>query len=175
MGGPTALAKTHLSWLKSQALRTGATPDAIRLLASALKLTKKEEDEMAKAASKLKRGAAASADKPVGKGGKVAAAKGGRKGNPEALEKARAASAARNAENHAKKIGIKVSVKDTKAEDFKLRGGRLEKLLQVINAKPKTVGDAIAIGEFKGSDGETYKIDMGALRGMEKRGHISIG
>lgn len=168
--GPTGLAQTHLQWLKNQALRTGATPEAIRFMKSVIKLTKQEEADMAKA--KLARNAGEKT-KPVGKGGKVAAAKGGKKGNPEALERARAAAAARNAENHAKKISIKVTEKQTKAEDFKLRGGRLAKLLWVIQNKPKTVGDAVG-NTAKDSEGGEHKIDMGALRGMEKRGHISI-
>lgn len=119
---------------------------------------------MAKAATKTK---------PVGGGGKVAKAK-GKGGNVEALERARAAAAARNAENHAKKITINVTKKQTEAEDFKLRGGRLAKLLWVIENKPKTVGDAVG-NTVKDKDGDEHKIDMGALRGMEKRGHIKIG
>lgn len=161
--GPTGLAKTHLQWLKDQALRGGATLDAIQHLSSVTKLTKKEQEEMAKAGTKSK-------TKPVGKGGKL----GKKGGNPEALERARAAAAARNAANHAKKISIKVSKKDTQAEDFKLRGGRLAKLLWVIENKPKTVGDAVG-NTVKDDKGDEHKIDMGALRGMEKRGHIAIG
>jgi hypothetical protein len=172
--GPRGQAQTSLQWLKNRALQSGASPEAIRLLKLALPLTKKEEDEMAKAATNKKlSGGKSAGDKPVGKGGKVAAAKGGA-GNAANLEKARAAAAARNAENHAKKIGIKVTKKDTTAEGFKLRGGRLAKLLWVIENKPKTVGDAVG-NECTDSNGDTHKIDMGALRGMEKRGHITIG
>lgn len=163
--GPTGLAKTHLQWLFNRALETGATPDAIRLLKKVMKVTKKEEDQMAKVATKTK-------EKPVGKGGKLTGAKKG--GNPEALEKARAAAAERNAKTHAQKITIKVTKKDTQAEDFKLRGGRLAKLLWVIENKPKTVGDALG-NVVKDDDKNEHKIDMGALRGMEKRGHIAIG
>jgi hypothetical protein len=165
--GPTGLAKTHLGWLKVQALRGGATPDAIRFMASALKLTKKEQDQMAKATTAKK-----TSGKAVGNGGKLG--KKGAGGNAAGLEKAREAAAARNAENHAKKITVKVTEKQTKAEDFKLRGGRLAKLLWVIQNKPKTVGDAVG-QTVKDDKGEEHKIDMGALRGMEKRGHISIG
>lgn len=161
--------RTHLQWLKTQALNGGATPDAIRLLRKAVGLTKKEEAEMAE---KLKKKASAKATKtkPVGGGGKI----GKKGGNPEALERARAAAAARNAENHAKKITIKVTKKDMGAEDFKLRGGRLAKLAWVVENKPKTVGDAVG-QVVKDDKGEEHKIDMGALRGMEKRGHIAIG
>lgn len=171
MGGPSHLAKTHLGWLKAQALRAGATQDAILLLKEAVGLTKNEEGQMAKAATKIKE----TKTKPVGKGGKVAAAKGGKgKGNPEALEKARAAAAARNEATRALKITVKVTKKDTQAEDFKLRGGRLAKLLYVIENKPKTVGDVVG-NTVKDDEGNEHKLDMSALRGMEKRGHITIG
>jgi hypothetical protein len=97
MGGPTRLAETHLQWLKNQALKGGATPEAVRLLKAVTKVTKKEEEEMAKA-EKLRKKTQKSGDEtptPVGKGGKVAKAKGGKgKGNPEALKKAREARAA---------------------------------------------------------------------------------
>lgn len=156
--GPTGLAKTHLQWLKIQALRGGATPDAIRYIKETIGLTKQEEQEMAKAATKTK---------PVGKGGKVAGGKG--KGNPEALERARAASQARNAENAKQKLTV-----TAKLGDVKLRGGRLAKFEWVAKNKPKTVGDALG-QEVTDSEGTTHKIDMGALRGMEKRGHIKIG
>lgn len=170
--GPNGIAQTHLGWLKVQALRGGATPDAIRFMKSAIGLTKKEESEMAANNGKLSKKGGDTKTKPVGGGGKVASAKKG--GNPAALEKAREAAQARNAENHAKKITVKVTEKQTKADDFKLRGGRLAKLLWVIQNKPKTVGDAVG-NEVKDDKGETHKIDMGSLRGMEKRGHISIG
>lgn len=163
--------QTHLQWLKIQALEGGATPEAIRLLRSAIGLTKKEEEAIV-AANKLGKKGGNASTKPVGGGGKVAGAKKG--GNPEALAKAREAAQARNAENHAKKITIKVTEKQTKADDFKLRGGRLAKLLWVIQNKPKTVGDAVG-QSVKDDKNEEHKIDMGALRGMEKRGHISIG
>ena len=166
MQGPHVLAKqTHLPWLKHQALQGGATPDAIRYMGQVMKLTKKEEAEMA---AKLKKNAETTEKtKPVGKGGKVTKGKGG--GNPEALEKAREAAAKRNAENAAKKITVLA-----KLSDVKLRGGRLAKFEWVAKNKPKTVGDALGT-EVTDSEGETHKIDMGALRGMEKREHIRIG
>lgn len=95
--GPAGLAKTHLSWLRSQALSGGATPEAVRLLAKATgAFTKKEEATMAE---KLKSKAAprkanakalkeAASKTPVG-GGKPTSPK--RKGNAEALKKAREA------------------------------------------------------------------------------------
>jgi hypothetical protein len=91
MGGPASTAKTQLSWLRIQALKGGATPDAIRLLSKATgAFTKKEENEMAE---KLK--AAKSANKAglkaAAKSAPVAAKGNARKGNAEALAKARAA------------------------------------------------------------------------------------
>lgn len=85
-GGPAQLVKTHLQWLRNKALESGATPDAIRLLSKATgRFTTKEEKDMAqKLASKaaLKKAAAKA---PVVKG------TGPRKGNAEALAKAREA------------------------------------------------------------------------------------
>lgn len=159
--GPTGLAKTHLQWLLKRALEGGATPDAIRFMASALKLTKKEQDTMAKAATAKK----ATGTKPVAGGGKL----GKKGGNPEALEKAREAAAARNAENAKQKITVVA-----KPGDLKLRGGRKAKFEHVAKSKPKTVGDVLGT-EVTDDEGNTHKIDMGALRGMEKRGHIKIG
>jgi hypothetical protein len=71
-----------------------ATPEAIRLIGLYRPWSKKEEatlaEKLGKKAAKVK-DAASDTAKPVGKGGKVAGAKG--KGNPEALAKARAARA----------------------------------------------------------------------------------
>lgn len=89
LGGPEQIVKTHLQWLKAQAIEGGATPEAIRLLGKVTHLTRKEEAEMA-AKEKLRK----KAEKPVGGGGKVAKEKGVRKGNPEALKKARETRAA---------------------------------------------------------------------------------
>ena len=90
-GGPAQIVKTHAQWLKIQALRCGATPDAIRLFSEVMTITRKEEAEMA---AKEKLAKKTKADAPVGKGGKVAKEKGARKGNSDALEKARATRAA---------------------------------------------------------------------------------
>lgn len=163
--------KTHIQWLQTQALNSGATPDAIRLLKSVTKLTAKEEAEMADKLKKSKKSAEAKAAKPVGGGGKVSK---GKRGNPEALERARAAAAARNAATHAQKLSVTVTKKDMAADDFKLRGGRLAKLAWIVENKPKTVGDAVG-QVVKDEQGNEHKIDMGALRGMEKRGHVKIG
>jgi hypothetical protein len=103
MQGPTTLAKeTHLQWLRQRALEGGATPDAIRVMQTVMKFTKKEVEDMAAKEKLAKTTRVAKTDTtedaggaPVGKGGKVAAAKAksGRKGNPEALKKAREARA----------------------------------------------------------------------------------
>jgi hypothetical protein len=92
-GGFPAMAKIHLSWLRHNALISGATPDAIRLLSKATgAFTKKEEKEMAE---KLKSKSAAKADKEGLKAGAKAAPvskkASTKRGNPEALAKARAA------------------------------------------------------------------------------------
>lgn len=95
-GGAHGLAKTHLGNLKLKALKFGATPDAIRLFRKVVDLTKQEEAIMADAKLKSKaakaKEAKPKATKPVGGGGKAAATK-PRRGNPEALAKARAARA----------------------------------------------------------------------------------
>lgn len=168
MNGPSGLAQTHLQWLKNKALQSGATPDAIRYMKSVIKLTKKEEAEMAAKEKLAKKGSAKT--KPVGGGGKV----GKKGGNPEALAKAREAAAARNAETHAKKVKLNITSKDLGTDKAKLRGGRLAKMQWMLQNKPKTVGDCIG-NVCKDEEGNEHKIDMGALRGMEKRGHISIG
>jgi hypothetical protein len=103
--GPTGMAKTHLQWLRDAALKGGATPDAIRLLEMVTpKFTNKEKTDMAKKATSAKLArkntTADAGGEPVGGGGAVATAskakgKGAaRKGNPEALKKAREAKAA---------------------------------------------------------------------------------
>lgn len=143
--GPTGLAKTHLQWLHNRALEGGATPDAIRLLKTVVKITAKEEKEMAakaasaknKVAKKPKDDAAA----PVGGGGKAAGKKGG---NAEALAKARAARAENagpdtrkiklvNKENPYRENSNRASsfnaLKGAKTvEDYKTAGGKVKYL-----------------------------------------------
>lgn len=158
---------------KEYAMSHGATPEAIRLLGQFCPLTHEEEEVMAE---KLKPKGAKSADKeglkaaakaaPVG--GKKAAEAPKKKGNHEALAKAREAAAERKSALAAEKITILV-----KAKDSGLRGGRLAKLEFVEKAKPKKVGDVL--GQTFTHEGKEIVIDAGALRGMEKREHISIG
>jgi hypothetical protein len=123
-GGPASMAKTHLSWLRSQALNGGATPDAIRLLSKATgAFTKKEEAIMAE---KLKtKASVAKPDKEGLKAGAKAAPAGGakkNKGNPAALAKARAAKGPDNRK-------IKVLNKKPEARENSYRARMLKDLL----------------------------------------------
>jgi len=128
-GGPPAMAKTHLSWLRSQALVSGATPEAIRLLTKATgAFTKKEVNEMAE---KLKAKSAAKPDKdglktaakkaPVGKGTPSK-----NKGNPDALRKAREA---RQTGPDTRKIKANIKPKDIAARPGSKRHAMLTDLL----------------------------------------------
>lgn len=151
-----------IAGLKESALEHGATHEAVELLGLVTPLTKKELSTMAEKLTK--KGAA----KPAAK--KAPAAKGGgNKGNPEALKKAREAADGKRAAAHAKSIKLLV-----KPADSGLRGGRLAKLQAVADQKPKTVGDIVG-KSVKDETGKEHTIDMGALNGMAKRGHISIG
>lgn len=90
--GKKSVYEEHIRALRLLALRDGATPEAIRLLDGIQPFTRKEVEDMA---DKLaKKGAAAKKEAPA-KADKKAAEKpaSGRKGNPEALAKARAARA----------------------------------------------------------------------------------
>lgn len=163
--GPAGIAKTHASWLKSWALEHGATPDAIRLMTEAWGLTKKEQDEMAKAATKTKasklakKAGAAPADdtaKPVGGGGKAASTKAGRKGNPDALAKARAARA-ENAGPDTRKI--KITNKENPYREGSNRAASFDALKGA-----KTVED------YKSAGGKTKYLSRWA-----EEGRISLG
>lgn len=139
--GPNGLAKTHLGWLRIQALEQGATPEAIRLLSRATKpFTKKEEATMAE---KLKsKSAPKQADT---KALKTAAAKtpvGGAKkrGNPEALKRAREAKAP-----DTRKIKALIKPKDITAREGSTRRTMLEALLS-----SKTVAEFRAKGYSAG-------------------------
>jgi hypothetical protein len=126
---PELLAQLFTS-LRDIAVKEGATPEAIRLLSEATgAFTKKEENEMAE---KLK--AKASAAKPDKDGlksaanktpvGKATAPK--RKGNPEALAKARAA---RQTGPDTRKIKANIKVKDIAARPGTARYKMLTDLL----------------------------------------------
>lgn len=136
-GGSPAMAKTHLSWLRSQALESGATPEAIRLLEKATgAFTKKQESEMAE---KLKTKSAAKADKeglksaaksaPVAK--KNAAEPPKKRGNAEALAKARESKGP-----DTRKITANIKAKDIAARPGSKRHEMLTALLS-----SKTVQD----------------------------------
>ena len=103
-GHANDVSKTHFQWMRRQALEGGATPEAIRLLGSIEPFTKKEQDDMTEKLAK--KGAAAKAPKAdkKAKGAEAEAPKSGRKGNPEALAKAREARA--NAGPDTRKIKI---------------------------------------------------------------------
>lgn len=142
MGGPPAMAKTHLSWLRSRALESGATPEAIRLLSKATeKFSAKEEKNMAE---KLKAKSAAKPDKaglksaaksaPVAKGPKG-------KGNADNLAKARAVRAAAQGPDNRR---ITVVKKDHGARAGTARAELLGKIY-----KAKTVQAAVDAGVKK--------------------------
>lgn len=156
---------------KERALRHGATPEAVRLLGLLCPFSKEELNTMAEKKLAPKKGDAeglksAAKKAPVG-GGKAEKAP-ARKGNPEALAKAREASSAKQDAFKAEKLTVLV-----KAKDSGLRGGRLAKLEFVEKAKPKKVGDVL--GQTFEFEGKEITIDTGSLRGMEKREHIKIG
>lgn len=165
---PKIDAKKVLEEFRDYAVSHGCDPDVVEYLAAVRPFTKPEEKKMAATAkAKTTKSTTKKPSKPVGKGGKLQK----NKGNPEALKKAREARAAKTTELHGKKLTVAVK----KTDDLKLRGGRLAKLEALIKQKPKTVGDALEIGTVKDETGKEHKMDMGALRGMEKRGHIKIG
>lgn len=91
--GEKRVYEEHIQSLRLLALRDGATPEAIRHLDGIQPFTRKEVDDMADKLSKKTE--AKAKDKPAAKADKKAADKpaSGRKGNPEALAKARAARA----------------------------------------------------------------------------------
>lgn len=164
-GGPSAMAKTHLSWLRSQALKGGATPEAIRLLHKATgAFTKREENEMAEKlkAKKTTKSADTEGLKGAAKAAPVAKkdAKGntgGKRGNPEALAKARAA---RSAGPDTRKITALKKPKDIAARAGSFRHQMLTDLLS-----SKTVQD------FRDKD---KKYDAGCIRFAQEAGYISL-
>lgn len=124
-GGPAHLVKTHLQWLRSKALESGATPDAIRLLSRATgAFTKKEEKEMTEKLAK--KTAPKKADKEGLKAAAKAAPVGGKKraGNADALKKAREAKGPDN-----RKIKALIKPKEIKAREGTARHKMLTDLL----------------------------------------------
>lgn len=137
---------THLSTLRRTALEHGATPEAIRLLGSLEPWTKKEENIMAE---KLKaKASAAKPDKETLKSAAKSAPVGGKKGsspakkgNAEALAKARAAKGPDN-----RKIKALIKTKDINARAGSKRHEMLTALLgsktvQEFRDKGYTSGD----------------------------------
>lgn len=136
---------THLAYLRRHALEAGATPEAVRLLGSLEPWTKKEEAIMAE---KLKsKGTAAKPDKDGLKAGAKKAPAGGAKkrGNPEALAKARAARS-----NEPDNRKIKVLIKKPEAREGSYRARMLAALVS-----SKTVA------EFRAKDKAFTAGDLG--------------
>lgn len=150
--------------IKMSMLTHGGTPEAVRLFNELAPLSRKELE-----VAKEKLAPKAAPKEAKGKAAKETKAPAAKKGNPEALEKARAAQKERSSATAGLKIAVLV-----KPADSGLRGGRLAKFEHVAKSKPKTVGDILG-AEVTDDTGKVHVIDMGALRGMEKREHISIG
>jgi hypothetical protein len=133
-GGPASYGKDSPFLAAITSLESGATPDAIRLLSKATgTFTKKEEKEMAeklkaKGAAKAPKSANTDELKEAAKSAPVAAkdAPAKRKGNPEALAKARAA---RQTGPDNRKIKGLVKAKDLTAREGSTRRKMLEDLL----------------------------------------------
>lgn len=152
--------QSFIEGLKAEAVAHGASAEAVHLLGQ---LSPFEEKELKIMAEKLKtKGAKPAAKKTAEK----APAKGGKGGAGAA--KLKEAAAARTSANHAKKIKLLI-----KPDASGLRGGRLAKLQAIADNKPATVGDIIGT-VVTDEGGKDHKIDMGALTGMVKRGHIAI-
>lgn len=157
----------HLSLLKAQALKSGATLEAIQLLGAMMPLTNEEKAIMA--TTKLSKAntdglKAAAKDAPVG--GKKAPAKsdakaatGKAKGNPAALEKAREARQAKASAMDLKKI--KVLKKENPYRD----GTKAHATFELFRGKA-TVADVKAAA--------TDDHDLGYLRYASRDGHISL-
>jgi hypothetical protein len=129
MGGPSRLAQTHLAWLRDRALKSGATPDAIRLLEKITKnpFTKKEEATMAEKLKSKTAPKKADADEL-----KAAAKKnpvGGKK-NADNLAKARAARAEKGPDM--RKIKPLIKPKDVTAREGTYRH---EMILDLLSSK----------------------------------------
>lgn len=137
---------------KRSAMKYGATPEAIRLLGRFAPITKEELSIMADKKLAPKKGDAealknAAKAAPVG-GGKAAPAKAAPKGNPAALEKARAVNAAKAEE--LKKDKRKITATEKGSAKIKKSGDPTDKL--AIMVKAKTVGAAITGGEVAFKD-----------------------
>lgn len=153
------LLKTLISSLRKQALENGATPEAVRLLGSLEPWTKKEEATLAeKLKSKASRSKPATGElKKAAKSTPVGGAKTPRRGNAEALAKARAA---RSTGPDTRKIKALVKPKDLTAREGTFRRTMLEDAL-----KSKTVQ------EFRDKNS---KYDAGCLKFAIDSGTISV-
>lgn len=173
MGGPQQQAKNHLKWLRNRALECGATPDAIRLLTIHTGLfTKKEEQDMAeklksktaaaKAPKVADKEALKSAAKAAPVGGKKAGSAPAKKGNAEALAKAREA---RSNTPDTRKIKPLV-----KAKDLTSREGSFRRFMSEDALTSKTVQEWRDKG--KAAD---RKYDAGCLKFLVDNNIVSVG
>lgn len=144
-----------ISRIKGVMLTHGACAEAVRLIGELSPFTEKELKIMAdKLASKGAAKAAPAKKAPAGKGGG--------KGNPEALEKARAAQGAKKAEQMADKR--KITLTDKGKEKLK-KGGDSSAITNLTAMRDaKTVGAAITGG-----------LSMGDIKYAEGSGTISLG
>lgn len=161
--------ETVAASFKMRAMASGATPEAIRLLGLFMPFSKEEaimatEKLKGKSAPKTadKEGLKAAAkDAPLAKG--KAAAPAARKGNPEALAKAREGQEARKAElmKDKRKIALTDKGKE-KVKSGDQSKGAIQNLIAMRDAK--TVGGAISAG-----------LKMADLNYAEKNETITIG
>jgi hypothetical protein len=146
--------KTHIDSLRRLALEVGATPEAVRLLGSLEPWSKKEEAIMAEKLKAKAKPVKASTDElkaaakqtPVVKGAKAppGTKTPARKGNADALAKARAARAERGPDN--RKVKANIKPKDIAARAGSYRHTMLTNLLnaktvQEFRDKGHTAGD----------------------------------
>jgi hypothetical protein len=156
--------QTHLTALRRNALEYGATPEAIRLLGSVEPWTKKEEATLAE---KLKAKGKATPNKdalkeaatttPVAKKN-TAAAEPKKRGNPEALRKAREA---RSSGPDTRKIKALI-----KSKDIAARAGTF---------RHQMITDALAsktVAEFREKN---PKYDAGCVRFLTENNIVSLG
>lgn len=134
----------------------GGVPEAVRLLDHFLRFTDEEKKTMADKLAK-KGAAAPKADAKTTK----APAAGGKKGNPEALKKAREQSDETRAARQAELLKDKRKITATDKGKAKIaKAGKEDKLSRIVAAK--TVGAAMAIDDVKFAD-ITYAERVGLI------------
>lgn len=172
MGGVEQQSKNHLQWLRNRALESGATPDAIRLLSAHTgSFTKKEEANMAEKL-KAKKTTVAKAPKSADAEGLKSAAKAtpvGKKagstpvkrGNAEALAKARAARVTGPDTRKIKAVA--------KAKDLTSREGSFRRLMSEDALSSKTVQEWRDKGKAA-----NRKYDAGCLKFLVDNNIVSV-